>query len=289
MTSTLFLYSGLLTHFILMSQPPSDCDSDPEDILSTSLQTLYGYAPISHSSHGKDFTYISKASSGGSVVTLRIPDTQPANWALHASSVWVSSIYLADHLEDLCLGHHQGSPPENKVRVLELGAGAGLPSILIAKTVRAVQMIASDFPDDVLIRTLTDNVRNNGVSDQCRVVPYAWGTEVSSLTRELFDVIVACDTLWNSELHPLFIDALCALLKKTSDARIHLIAGLHTGRYTLQAFMDAARSAGLDIRNARERKVTSGCVQREWSVSRAEAENERERRQWVVWITLAWP
>jgi EEF1A N-terminal glycine/lysine methyltransferase len=30
-------------------------------------------------------------------------------------------------------------------------------------------------------------------------------------------------------------------------------------------------------------------VQREWSVSRAETENEQERRQWVVWITLAWP
>jgi EEF1A N-terminal glycine/lysine methyltransferase len=273
-----------------MSRLPSDSDSDPEDILSTSLQTLYGYAPISHSSQGKDFTYIAKASSSGeSVVKLRIPDTQPANWALHASSIWVSSVYLADHLEDLCLGHHQSSPPENKVRVLELGAGAGLPSILIAKMIHSVQIIASDFPDDDLIRTLTDNVHNNGVSDQCRVVPYAWGAEDSSLTRELFDVIVACDTLWNSDLHPLFIDALCTLLKKTSDARIHLIAGLHTGRYTLQAFMDAARSAGLDIRNAQERKVTSGSVQREWSVSRGETENEQERRQWVVWITLAWP
>ena len=276
-----------------MSQHPSDGDSDPEDILSTSLQTLYGYAPISHSSPGKEFTYIAKALSSAEscplTVTLRMPDTHPSNWALHASSVWLSSLYLADHLQDMCLENYDGSLLEQKVRVLELGAGAGLPSILIAKTNSAVQVTASDFPDDDLIRTLKDNVQNNGVSDRCRIVPYAWGKDISTLTRELFDVIVACDTLWNPDLHSLFIDALCMLLRKTSGARVHLIAGLHTGRYTLQAFMDAARRAGLDIRNAQEREVMSGCVQREWNLSRAETENEQERRQWVVWITLAWP
>jgi len=277
----------LVLFHLVMSQPG---DSDPEDILSTSLETLYGYAPITHSSAGKDFTYTSKVllSSDSSLVTvtLRTPDTQSANWSLHASSVWVSSLYLADHLEDLHLDQRDGGPPGNTVHVLELGAGAGLPGILIAKTHRSVTV--SDYPDEVLTKTLSENVQNNGVSDRCRVVPYAWGSDDAILTRQQFDVIVACDTLWNPDLHALFIDTLCMLLRRTPDARVHLIAGLHTGRYTLQAFMDAARSAGLDIQSALEREV-SGSIQREWSVSRAETETERERRRWVVWVTLGWP
>jgi ribosomal protein L11 methylase PrmA len=195
-------------------------------------------------------------------------------------------LYLADHLEDLHLDQYDGSPPGNIVHVLELGAGAGLPGILIAKTHGSVTV--SDYPDEVLIKTLSENVQNNGVSDRCRVIPYAWGSDDTILTRERFDVIVACDTLWNPDLHALFIDTLCMLLRRTPDACIHLIAGLHTGRYTLQAFMNVARSAGLDIRSAVEREV-GGSIHREWSVLRAERESERERRQWVVWMTLAWP
>lgn len=277
-------------HF--MSHPLLDGDSDPEDILSTSLEGLYGYAPIMHSSAGKDFTYTSKSLSWSDsdplMVTVRTPDTQAANWSLHASAVWVSSLYLADHLDDLHLDLYNNNPPGNIVHILELGAGAGLPSILIAKTCPHIHVTVSDFPDIHLIRTLSDNVQNNRVSDRCRVVPYAWGSDVAALTQRPFDVIVACDTLWNPDLHDIFIDTLCMLLKKVSDARIHLVAGLHTGRYTLQAFMDTARNAGLDICRAREREVT-GSIQREWCVSRAETESERERRRWVVWMTLAWP
>jgi len=172
--------------------------------------------------------------------------------------------------------------------VLELGAGAGLPGILISKTHHTAQVTVSDYPGDYnLIKTLSDNVQNNGVSERCRVVPYAWGSKDENFTREQFDVIVACDTLWNPDLHPRFIATLCMLLRKTAGARIHLIAGLHTGRYTLQAFMDAAKNE-LDIQSAWEGEV-SGFERREWSVSRDGTENEQERRQWVVWMILAWP
>src|SRR5882762_8566785 len=157
-----------------------DEDSDIEDIFSSSLAMLYGYTPVSHSSPGKIFTYIAKSTSSSGtplVLTVRTPDTQAANWGLHASSIWVASLYLADHLADLCLDSYTASSPGKNIRVLELGAGAGLPSILIAKTYHAVKMTASDFPDDDLIRTLSDNIRNNGVSDRCRVIPYAWGSD----------------------------------------------------------------------------------------------------------------
>lgn len=270
---------------IAMSQ---DDDLDSEDILSTSLQTLYGYAPITHSSAGISFTYTSKSHSSQSTVNLRTPDPKAENWSLHASSIWVSSLYVADHLEDLHLDKIEHSSPQgNTLRILELGAAAGLPGILIARTYPFAKVTISDYPDDDIISSLSHNVEINGVSERCRVVPYAWGSDTSVFAPGApFDTILACDTVWNPDIHISFIETLCALLKKTESSRIHLIAGLHTGRFTLQAFMIAAQSAGLQIRNAVEREVV-GPTQREWSAERDDS--ERERRRWVVWMTLAWP
>jgi EEF1A N-terminal glycine/lysine methyltransferase len=98
-------------------------DSEPEDIFSTSLETLYQYTPIAHSSAGSLFTHTTKTTSRSPItVTLRTPDTLPANWSLHASSIWVSSLYIADNLADLSLDQRQTT-----TRVLELGAGRLFP------------------------------------------------------------------------------------------------------------------------------------------------------------------
>jgi EEF1A N-terminal glycine/lysine methyltransferase len=156
----------------------------------------------------------------------------------------------------------------------------------------------SDYPDDNLIRTLSENVSRNSVSERCRVVPYAWGSEISGLTAVHhrctsdiddagFDVIIAADTLWNFELHAPFIQTLCSTLKRSPESRIHLVAGLHTGRYTIQAFLDAVVRAGLVVESAVERGVNSG-ARREWNTKRADDKDEQERRRWVVWIVLKW-
>jgi nicotinamide N-methyltransferase len=61
----------------------NDDDMSSEDILGASLEMLYGYAPITHSSAGAAFTYTSPSS--GHTIRLRTPDTQPANWVSRAS------------------------------------------------------------------------------------------------------------------------------------------------------------------------------------------------------------
>ncbi|KAA1470222.1 WD40 repeat-like protein [Dentipellis sp. KUC8613] len=270
-------------------------EEDPEDILSNSLEYLYDYTPITQSSAGSVYTYTTPSSSAQAItITLSTPDTQAENWKLHASSIWVSSTYIADHIEELQLD----AAPSQPLQVLELGAGAGLPGILAAKRYPHLRITSSDYPDAELIRALEANVKSNGVSDRCRVVPYAWGSDTTALLagtdRNIdghavsgFDVVVAADTLWNPELHAPFIDTLCRTLAKTAGARIRLVAGLHTGRYTLQAFFGAVKNAGLDIEKAVERAVKGG-EQRDWDVNRAEDEDEQERRRWVVWVVLKW-
>jgi nicotinamide N-methyltransferase len=271
-------------------------EDDPEEILSSSLQTLYNITPVTHSAPGSTFTYTVKLDGGGpgsDTISLQIPDTQASNWSLHASS-----LHIADHIEDLQLDRFKD---RKALRVLELGAGTGLPSIMIARTMPNVAIVASDYPDENLIHTLSDNVRRNRTSEsdseRCWVVPYAWGDDISPLLAPthqqnaegsaLFDVIVAADTLWNPEFHVRFIETLCMCLDRTTDARIHLVAGLHTGRYTLQSFLDTVKTHGLQVERIMEREVV-GSIQRSWDVARAESEDERERRMWVVWMVLKW-
>jgi nicotinamide N-methyltransferase len=208
---------------------------DPEDILSDGgLETLYDLKPITLASAGSLFVYdLAEAK-----VTLRTPDTQAANWSLHASSVWAASRFLADNLDYLDLPAHLGRG--GSVKLLELGAAAGLPSIVIARRYPAVSVVVSDYPDEELIRTLTENVDKNVVSANCRAVAYGWGSDPSELflpNRTKFDLVTAADTLWNPEFHGLFIEALQLTLKASPHSRVHLFAGLHTGRYTIQAFL----------------------------------------------------
>ncbi len=48
-----------------------------------------------------------------------------------------------------------------------------------------------------------------------------------------FDVVIAVDTLWNPDLHGVFIETLRATLGKWPDSGVHIIVGLHTRTYTI--------------------------------------------------------
>ncbi|KAJ2918681.1 hypothetical protein MD484_g1762, partial [Candolleomyces efflorescens] len=269
--------------------------ADPEEILFESLDAIFDLKPISVGSLGSSFVYRYDGIEGSRqytphTITLDTPDTKAANWHLHASAIWVSSIYLADHISEIEIP--TSIPPKSNLsplRVLELGASAGLPSILISKLFPDVSATVTDYPDDALIGTLTSNVRRNDVTLNCRVVPYAWGSDSSALLGadgDGFDIIIAADTLWNPELHSILVDSLTKTLKRTSSSRIHLIAGLHTGRYTIQAAIACAERMDLEIESILEREV-DGSSQRPWCVYR-EGEDEQARRRWVVWIKLKW-
>jgi nicotinamide N-methyltransferase len=286
---------------------------EPEEILSSSLATLYDYAPISHSSPGGLFTYNHPSHDPDTpllMVTVSVPDTQAKNWSLQASTIWASALYVADHISELNLPEEKATtnspdaPPPPPLRLIELGAGAGLPSIVIAKRYPHIDVIATDYPDADLIRTLRSNVARNRATRNCTVVPHAWGTDPSALLPAA-DVVLAADALWDPALHGALLRTMCAALGRTAQARAHVVAGLHTGRYALQAFWRAAEAAGLVLVGGasavteREVRVVRGEGEgegegegrREWDVGRVagcEDEDERERRRWVVWSVLKW-
>ena len=264
------------------------------EILSDSLSSLYGYTPITLSSNpGSTFTYANESAT----IHLKIPDTKPKNWSLHASSVWISAVFLADHIQLLALNRYRHL---HKIRVLELGAGAGLPGILLAKTRDDVEVVLSDYPDEELIDALNQNVASNISDGSAHVVPYDWTTgdvaPFHALSPDGFDVIIAADTLWNVDLHAAFLRSLESLLRHdagdSSTPSVNLIAGLHTGRWTIRAFLKAVE----DRRRFRLHRVVEICVnsgkgtileERGWEVER-EGETESDRRAWVVSIAIGW-
>ncbi|KAI1791795.1 hypothetical protein LXA43DRAFT_1094142 [Ganoderma leucocontextum] len=270
--------------------------ADPEDVLADSLESLYDHVPVAHSSAGSVYTY--QPRNGGPSVTITTPDTHAANWGLHATSIWSSALYVVDHAADLHLDQYRDLVQQERrpLRILELGAGAGLPSIFIAKTYPNVIVTCSDYPDESLVCTLRENAKRNDVEDRCHVVPYGWGSNPSPLFQSQnadtdsvpgFDVVLAADTLWNSDTHGIFIQTLHLTLKRSPHARVQLAAGLHTGRYVIQTFLDLVSATGFVAEELTERHV-GGLEERPWSVEHAEGEDEQERRRWVIWMVFKW-
>ncbi|KAJ6235152.1 protein n-terminal and lysine n-methyltransferase efm7 [Anaeramoeba flamelloides] len=73
--------------------------------------------------------------------------------------------------------------------VLELGAGAGLPSVIAALC--GCSVVSTDYPDEPLITNIRKNIERNVEEPKLsnvRVVGYKWGEEVSHLLSLLQDI-----------------------------------------------------------------------------------------------------
>jgi EEF1A N-terminal glycine/lysine methyltransferase len=269
-------------------------ENDPIEIFATSLESLYDHQAVTVASAGSNFMYSPKChprAQEEALIELITPDTKPENWFLHASDIWVSARYLADHLHLLQLENVLTSACHTKqLRLLELGASAGLPGILIAKLYPEINVTSSDYPDELLINTLRKNIKTNGVESNCKAIPHVWGSDPNILLENApngFDMIIAADTLWNSEMHPLFIRTLEGTLKKSPKARVHLVAGLHTGRYTISSFLKAVGHSKLEVEVAKEYR-TNRDIFRHWSPDSQHDDDASERRKFTIWVVLKW-
>lgn len=116
------------------------------------------------------------------------------------------------------------------LKVLELGAGAALPSLVLLAQQDALPsaVIISDFDDPAIVEAMRKNVEANAHLlrvDICRVVGHTWGTSIAPLIGALadiagctdspgacFDVILLADTLWDQQPHDDLLSSICALL-----------------------------------------------------------------------------
>ncbi|KAF6834165.1 nicotinamide N-methyltransferase [Colletotrichum plurivorum] len=190
--------------------------------------------------------------SSGRVLTLHLVGYSPTE----AHHLWNGSRVVSDYFE--------AEPSRVKGKtVLELGAGAGLPS-LAAGILGADRVVVSDFPDADIVMTMQKNVDEAGDLEGI-VVPkgYVWGADVGPLLAELpagrekFDVMVLADLLFRHSEHGKLVDSIWDALKRRRESVAYVFFTSYRPwlRHKDLAFFDVARERGLVVEQVLEKKM----------------------------------
>jgi predicted nicotinamide N-methyase len=230
---------------------------------------------------------------------------------LFSHYLWNSSLLVAELVEagTLGLGVEVGDGCENEIRVkglapgrvfdvsglsvIELGAGAGLSSIM-AGLVGARRVVATDYPAPAVLKTLRGNVvgavkekfapSGRFAVEEVLVAGHAWGELDTPLAREnrrAFDRVVAADCLWMPWQHGNLRRSIAWFLGEGEDVRAWVVGGFHTGRDSMGSFFEeqALAEDGLEVEYLWERDCDG--QDREWTWDRG-AEDVIERKRWLA-------
>lgn len=177
-------------------------------------------------------------------VLVASDDFNEGKKTLFATMIWNGSKVLASYL----LG--EGRPFVAQKRVIEFGAGAGVPS-LISLRGGASFVCCSDYPAQKVLATLNKNITLNvepSSAGKIKVVGHIWGEDVTSLLQAIggdqYDVALAAECLWKHDSHTDFLRSLAASIKPEGFLIVtfsHHIPGLEADDLS---FFDKAASFG---------------------------------------------
>ncbi|GME49835.1 Nicotinamide N-methyltransferase [Neofusicoccum parvum] len=178
---------------------------------------------------------------------------------LKGHHIWNAARTISDFFES------RASTIANRT-VLELGAGAGLPSLVCAR-LGAARVVATDYPDADLIDNLRHNAAHafpsSSLPDNLRVEGYLWGAPAAPLLAHLdpgspdprFDVLILADLLFNHSEHDKLVASVRATLRRAPNAVAYVFFTPYRP-WLLErdlAFFGRAREAGLAVREMETR------------------------------------
>lgn len=172
----------------------------------------------------------------GRTVLLSLLGAHPLWGHLLWNAATIVSDYLVQERPQLC---------RQRV-VLELGAAAGLPSI-VAHTLDASVVVATDYPDPDLVSNLTKNCQRNSITGgagRLLTEGYIWGAKTDKLEAHLpkgkryYDLVIMSDLIFNHQAHGAMIDTLDSCLPPAFDKDLDETAGTacHDGPQALVFF-----------------------------------------------------
>ncbi|KAF9876093.1 nicotinamide N-methyltransferase [Colletotrichum karsti] len=193
--------------------------------------------------------------ASGRVLTLHLVGYSPTE----AHHLWNGSRVVSDYFE--------AEPSRVKGKtMLELGAGAGLPS-LTAGILGAEKVVVTDFPDVDIVQTMQKNVDEAGdLEGIVKPLGYVWGADVEPLLAELperdgkkrkFDVLVLADLLFRHSEHGKLVDTIEKALERKKDAVAYVFFTSYRPwlRHKDLAFFDVVRKRGLLVEQVIDRRM----------------------------------
>jgi nicotinamide N-methyltransferase len=158
--------------------------------------------------------------------------------------------------------------------VLELGAAAGLPS-LVAAILGARKVVVTDYPDPDIVRTMQKNidecdetVESRGrIANTVDAVGFVWGADpIPLLTRlnptdeshkERFDVLILADLLFRHSEHGNMVKTINETLKvsRESVAYVFFTSYRPWKKELDMGFFDIAREQGFEVEQIAERRL----------------------------------
>jgi EEF1A N-terminal glycine/lysine methyltransferase len=115
---------------------------------------------------------------------------------------------------------------------------------------------------------------------------HQWGvfdTPFAQTHEKYYTHILAADCLWMPHEHSNLARSMLYFLSDEPEARVHVIAGFHTGRAKMAPFFDTVREEGLDFEEIYE--MDADGVKREWAVERDGGREDITGRK--KWLTIA--
>lgn len=229
-----------------------------------------GYYPPSPKPTRQTFT-----TAGGDEIGLHLVGYSPTE----AHHLWNGSRVAAQYFEADPAGTVAGRS------VLELGAGAGLPS-LVAASLGASRVVMTDFPDADILETMERNIAECGLippkegsggaesgaqgrtkADVIVSKGFVWGFDPSPLLAELpssrpgFDVLILADLLFRHSEHGKLLDTIRDTMSRGGPGRPQARAYVFFTSYRPwlahkdMAFFDLARERGFVVEKILERKM----------------------------------
>ncbi|TVY93549.1 Protein N-terminal and lysine N-methyltransferase [Lachnellula willkommii] len=195
----------------------------------------------------------------GRVLSLRLVGHNPL-WGHH---LWQAGRIVSTYLE---------STPSliASKTVLELGAGAGLPSLVCA-VLGAGKVVVADYPDPDLVSNLWTNIDTTKLNesegaDKKKIVAegYCWGADPAPLLSHLpsssaggFDILILADLLFNHSEHEKLVSTIKGTLsKKEGSKALVFFTPYRPWLYEKDmAFFDVVREAGFTVEKVLEEKM----------------------------------
>ncbi|KAH8174309.1 lysine methyltransferase domain-containing protein [Sarocladium implicatum] len=292
-------------------------EEEPEDLLFSSLATIFpDDAPNLHGDSHSSIVYTSPYLPCPLRLHLADPSADEER-KLFSHYLWNAGLLLAELLESASRpreekedGDHNDRKRRRReaffdvrgLKVLEMGSGTGLPSIM-AGLVGAEAVVATDYPSETVLEPLRGNMARNLTSSHAPpgvVIPssvevhgHGWGdfTPTSSATtfplshKHALDRVLLADCLWMPWQHDALLRSVSYFLSLSPLAKCLCVGACHTGREVVARFFEEERlrSLGLEVEEVWERDVEG--KEREWDTAREE-EDPGMRKRWCVNVIL---